>query len=233
MPPKTALKAILFDLDNTLIDFMRFKRETARAAARAMVKKGLPDTQAEIYRKIFEIYDQYGIEYQKTFYKVIFPYKLEIGKAERIQQAAIIAYLKRKFSVLKPYPSVKPILKILKKRSKIGIVTDAPRNKAWQRLVLCGLDDIFDVVVTTDDAGKKKPHKAPFNIALSKLKVKTSEALFVGDNVDRDMAGAKRLGMKTCLAEYGADRRKVKRVKPDYRIKDFKEIIKIIMESNY
>jgi len=233
MTSKTALKAILFDLDNTLIDFMRFKRETARAAARAMVKKGLPDTHSEIYRKIFEIYDQYGIEYQKTFYKVIVSYKLEIGKAEKIQQAAIIAYLKRKFSVLKPYPSVKPILRILKKRSKIGIVTDAPRNKAWQRLVLCGLDDMFDVVVTTDDAGKKKPHSAPFNIALSKLKVKPSDVLFVGDNVDRDMAGAKKLGMKTCLAEYGADRRKVKRVKPDYRIGDFKEIIKIIMKSNY
>jgi len=223
------LKAILFDLDNTLIDFMYFKKETAKAAAKAMVKKGLPATESKIYKRIFEIYDEYGIEYQKTFYQVIKPYNLEVGKAERIQQAAIIAYLKRKFEVLRTYPSVKPILKKLKKKYKLAIVTDAPRNKAWQRLVLSGLDDIFDVVVTTDDAGQKKPHRAPFEMALKKLKIKSSEALFVGDNVDRDMLGAKQLGMKTCLAEYGVERKITKKIKVDYKIKNFKEISKVLI----
>ena len=222
-----SLKAILFDLDNTLIDFMHFKKETAKAAAKAMVQKGLPATESKIYKRIFEIYDEYGIEYQKTFYQVIQPYNLEVGKAERIQQAAIITYLKRKFEVLRTYPSVIPILKRLKKKYKLAIVTDAPRNKAWQRLVLCGLDDIFAVVVTTDDAGQKKPHRAPFEMALKKLKIKPSEALFIGDNVDRDMLGAKQLGMKTCLAEYGVERKITKKVKIDYKLKKFRDILKV------
>ena len=223
-----ALKAIFFDLDSTLIDFMYFKKETAKAAAKAMVKKGLPATESKVYKRIFEIYDEYGIEYQKTFYQIIRPYNLEVGKAERIQQTAIVAYLKRKFEVLRTYPSVKPILKKLKKGYKLAIVTDAPRNKAWQRLVLCGLDDIFDVVVTTDDARKKKPHRAPFEMALKKLKIKPSEALFVGDNVDRDMLGAKRIGMKTCLAKYGVERKTTKKMKTDYTIKEFKEISRVV-----
>ena len=217
------LKAILFDLDNTLIDFMKFKRETARAAARAMAAKGLPDTQANIYRKIFETYDRYGIEYQKTFYRVIKPYGLEVGQAERVQQAAIIAYLKRKFSVLRPYPSVKPVLRALGKRFRLGIVTDAPRNKAWQRLFLCGLDDMFEFVVTADDAGKKKPHRAPFELALKKLGVRPSEVLFVGDNPGRDMKGAKRMGMKTCLAEYGVEK-KMGKTTSDYRIRKLNDL---------
>jgi len=223
-----SLKAILFDLDNTLIDFMYFKKETAKAAAKAMVQKGLPATESKIYKRIFEIYDEYGIEYQKTFYQVIKPYNLEVGRAERIQQAAIVAYLKRKFEVLRTYPSVKPILKKLKKKYTLAIVTDAPRNKAWQRLVICGMDDIFEVVVTTDDAGQKKPHRAPFEMALKKLKIKPSEALFVGDNVDRDMLGAKALGMKTCLAEYGAERTKARKAKTDYKIREFRRILKVI-----
>ncbi|MEW5996042.1 MAG: HAD-IA family hydrolase [Candidatus Micrarchaeota archaeon] len=251
------LKAILFDLDNTLIDFMRFKRETAKAAAKAMVEKGLPDTVPNVYRKIFQTYDRYGIEYQKTFYRVVKSYrnrKLETGNREHIQQAAIIAYLKRKFSVLRSYPSVKPVLEKLGKRFRLGIVTDAPRNKAWQRLVLCGLDGMFEFVVTADDAGKKKPHRAPFRMALERVNVEPSEVLFVGDNPGRDMEGAKRMGMKTCLAEYGLagrgkrgtgnwmaetrkvsasyreaiQKRKTGRARPDYRIRGFGELDRIL-----
>lgn len=224
------IKAILFDLDNTLIDFMRFKTETAKAAAKAMKEKGLPDTEANIYRRIFLAYDRYGIEYQKTFYQVVKSYRnreLDAGNRERIQQAAIIAYLKRKFSVLRPYPSVKPVLRGLGRRFRLGVVTDAPRNKAWQRLVLCGLDGIFEFVVTADDTGKKKPHRAPFELALSRLGVGPSEVLFVGDNPGRDMAGAKRMGMRTCLAAYGLTGGKGK-VRPDYEIRRFGEIKRIV-----
>src|SRR3972149_249357 len=98
------LKAILFDLDNTLINFLHFKVETAKAAATAMVKHGLPATEIRAYGKIFSVYDEKGIEYQKTFYEVVKQYDLEINQAERIQQAGILAYLEKKFQVLHPYP---------------------------------------------------------------------------------------------------------------------------------
>ena len=61
------IKAILFDLDNTLIDFLTFKKETAKAAAKAMVTQGFPLNEIETYGKIFSVYDEKGIEYQKTF----------------------------------------------------------------------------------------------------------------------------------------------------------------------
>ena len=63
------IKAVLFDLDNTLLDFLTFKKETAKAAATAMLKRGLPATEVQVYGKIFSVYDEKGIEYQKTFYR--------------------------------------------------------------------------------------------------------------------------------------------------------------------
>ncbi len=221
-------KAILFDLDNTLLDFWSFKQKAARAAAKAMVRKGLPEKESKVYKRIFEVYDEYGVEYQKTFYQVIHPYKLEVGQAERIQQAAIVAYLKSKFNSLRPYSGVTSTLRKLKKKTQIGIVTDAPRNKAWMRLVLSRLDGLFETVVTTDDTMLKKPHRAPFESALRKLKVDAKDALFVGDNNDRDMLGAKNLGMKVCLAKYGEKFSRTKKVKLDYEIKNFKELLDII-----
>jgi len=60
-----------------------------------------------------------------------------------------------------------------------------------------GIQDCFDVVVTHGAKVKS------FNKALEMLKVKPYECLMVGDNPVRDILGAKRLGMKTCLARYG------------------------------
>ena len=65
------IKGILFDMDNTLLDFMKFKRETAKAAAKAMIRKGLPAKEKEIYEKIFQIYELKGIEI-KNIYVVVF-----------------------------------------------------------------------------------------------------------------------------------------------------------------
>lgn len=218
------LKAIILDLDNTLLDFMQFKTETAKAAAKAMVENGLPATEKEIYEKIFAVYQEKGIEYQKTFYEVIKPYNLEINKAEQIQQAGIVAYLKRKFEVLKPYSEVKPTLEKLRKKGlKLGIVTDAPRNKAWQRLIMAGLENEFDFVITYNDTMEFKPHPSPFKLALEKLKCEPSEVLFVGDHPGKDVKGAKAVGMKTALAEYGQQFHSED--KSDYKIKKFEEIL--------
>jgi HAD superfamily hydrolase (TIGR02253 family) len=220
-------KAILFDLDNTLIDFLTFKKETAKAAARAMVEQGFPFTEIETYGKIFSVYEKKGIEFQKTFRDVIFPENLEVNKSERIQQAAILAYLKRKFDVLRPYQNVLPVLKALRDKGlKLGIVTDAPRNKAWQRLVLTGLENEFDFVITHDDTLKEKPHPTPFFLAVQKLGVLSSACLFVGDSPVRDIKGAKDAGMTTCLAKYGLWKKGNEQA--DYEIEKIEDLLDLV-----
>lgn len=137
------IRAIGFDLDNTLIDFMRFKEETAEAAAKAMVEAGLDEDPSILAEQIFEIYDEYGIEYQKTIGSLLWEKQgiRDFREFERIQQAGIVGYQRRKFQSLKTYPEVKPTLKKLNEKlnESIYIITDAPRNKAWQRMYITGL----------------------------------------------------------------------------------------------
>lgn len=223
------IKAIAFDLDNTLIDFGTFKKETAKAAAKAMVAHGLNADEQDVYAKIWNTYDSKGIEYQKTFSDVLLGYGLEENVFERIQQAAITAYLKTKFEVLRPYHDVKWILMKLKAKGLIlGIITDAPRNKAWQRLVITGLDSSFDLVITHDDTMATKPNPTPFNLFLKKTSLKSEDVLFVGDNPERDVKGAKAVGMKTALAEYGWHLNKDSKEEPNFRIKSILELEKIV-----
>lgn len=220
------IKAVAFDLDNTLIDFSTFKEKTSRAAADAMLEHGLRAKPDELYRKIWAVYEAKGIEYQKTFSDVLSEYELEPNDFERIQQAAISAYLKTKFDVLRPYPQVRKTLETLKRRGMIlGIITDAPRNKAWQRLVITGLWDLFDVVVTHDDTKEFKPSASPFKLFLKKTRLKPEEVLFVGDNPERDVKGAKAAGMKTALAGYGWHLNKDSREKADFHLKSFRELL--------
>lgn len=224
------IRAIIFDLDNTLIDFLTFKKETAKAAAAAMVKRGLPIDEIQAYGRIFSVYDGKGIEYQKTFHDVIEPFCLEVNQAERIQQAAILAYLKKKFDVLRPYPMVKPTLAKLRKDYRLGIVTDAPRNKSWQRLVLTGLEEEFEFVISFDDSNEKKPGRRPYELALERLGLLAPACLFVGDNPERDLKGAKELGMRTCWARYGSLRKSTE-AKPDLEIGRFEDLLTAIKRS--
>lgn len=222
------LAALAFDLDNTLINFMLFKRKTAQAAAAAMVENGLPLSKEEAEEKIFEIYSKKGIEYQKTFFDVVYPFHLPLNKAERIQQAGILAYLKTKFAVLHPYPDVPQTLMELRAKYKLAVVTDAPRNKAWQRLLLTNLANYFDTVITFHDTNASKPSQEPFQKLLTTLALEPSQILFTGDNLSRDIKGAKEAGMRTCFAKYGAVIGMDNSVHPDFEIERFSELLEII-----
>jgi len=222
------LKAILFDLDNTLLDFSGFKRESALAAAKAMKKTGVPLTEKELYARIFKVYDAKGIEYSRTFGDVLYGLEMDQHHIERARQAAIIAYTKKKYECLKPRAKAIQLLSSLKLKYKLGIVTDAPREKAWQRLVLAGLDGFFYPVVTYNDTLEHKPSLKPFELALYLLKVKPDEVLFVGDFPERDIIGAKKAGLHTCLAKYGCIDYKEEMDLADYSIDKIEELGTVI-----
>ncbi len=220
------IRAVTFDLDNTLIDFMKMKAKASDAAARAMVKAGLKLPASQCRKDLYERYLK-DIEGEKVFQDFLKEHK---SSSDRILAAAINAYLKVKQEYLRPYPGVKATLKRLKKRGiKLAIVTDAPRLKACQRLDSMGIAGYFDAVVGLEDTGKKKPSALPFRKALRLLKVKPEEAMHVGDRPERDLKGAKAAGMKTCLADYGYVHQPNKGfIRPDCKIKRIEELLRIV-----
>lgn len=223
------VKAVLFDLDNTLIDFMRVKQTSVDAALNAMIGAGLNMSKESASKKLYELYWKQGIEDQTIFQKFLLKVT---GKVDyKILAAGIVAYRKAQVGVLEPYAQVRPTLIKLRERGlKLAIVTDAPKLKAWIRLVEMRLDDFFDVVVAFEDTEKKKPEKAPFLAATRQLKAKPGECLMVGDMPERDIEGAKALGMKTAFAKYGAA--KGASVRSDYTLKSIEEILHIVKKSS-
>jgi putative hydrolase of the HAD superfamily len=220
------IKAVILDVDNTLIDFLKMKRMACSEAVDAMIDAGLKIKKDKALKILYELYGVYGIEYQKIFQKFL---KKVSGKIDyKVLAYAILAYRRVKDGFLAPYPGAKQALISLKEKGlKLAVVTDAPRLQAWLRLSAMKLDDFFDIVVALEDTGKLKPHKLPFEAALKKLKVKPSECLMVGDNPERDVKGAKALGMKTCHAKYGLTY-KADKTKADFVIKNIKELPAVV-----
>jgi len=219
------IKAVIFDLDNTLIDFLKMKKISCNAAIDAMIGAGLNVKREKAIKALFELYDMYGMEEKKIFQKFL---KKLTGKIDyRILASGIVAYRRVRTGLLEPYPNVDYVLLKLKGRGiKIAIVSDAPRLKAWVRLVSVKLANYFEIVVTFDDTKQRKPSKLPFKAALKQLNLKPSECLMVGDWPDRDIKGANALGMQTCFARYGNP--KIKNSYADYEISNIKELIDIV-----
>ncbi len=213
------IKAVIFDLDNTLIDFKRLKKTCCEEAISAMINSGLKIPKEKSMKILYSLFSEHGMEDHTIFQKFL---KRTTGKIDYKKLAhAINAY--RRARILTPYAGVKETLKKLKEKNlKLAIVSDAPKLKAWLRLTAMEIDDFFDVVVALEDTGRLKPSKLPFRAALKQLKVKPSECLMVGDRPERDMKGAKALGMKTCFAKYGYEG-KIKG-RWDFEINDIKEL---------
>jgi FMN phosphatase YigB (HAD superfamily) len=72
------------------------------------------------------------------------------------------------------------------------IVTDLTAQIQFRKIVYFGLDHYFDYIVTSEEAGFDKPHAAPFQIALQKLRLKGNCIWMIGDNPENDIAGAQR-----------------------------------------
>lgn len=219
------IKAVIFDLDNTLIDFMKMKQEAVKSAVNAMIKTGLKIDEREGCKRLMITYLRLGIESETAFQEFL---KNELGKAdEKMLAAAINAYLKTKDRFMKHYPNVKLTLRELKRKGiKLVIVTDAPKVKAYQRLLAIGIEKYFDFVIGFEDTGKKKKTELPLRMAVERLKLDPEEIMMVGDSIKRDIIPARKLGMTSVLAKYGS-REKIGKIKPHHEINDIKEILSL------
>jgi putative hydrolase of the HAD superfamily len=224
------IKLVIFDLDNTLTDFVRMKEVSIEAAIQAMIDAGLLVAPDRIRGEIMKIYEEEGIEYQKVFNKLLV--KLTGQVDYKILAAGIVGYRRAREAALVLYPHVRvTLIHLLSRGLKLAVISDAPRQEAWLRLCYLQLHHMFDMVITYEDTGEYKPSPAPFRMVLDKMGIKPDEALMVGDWPERDIVGAAELGIRTVFARYG-DTFGTKESGADFEIDDAFGLVKIVEKLN-
>ena len=196
------IKGVIFDLDNTLLDFMKMKEFAVKAAVKGMIEAGLMVNEDDSYTEIVTIYEQLGWENQKVFDVFI---EKQLGHVEHKYLAAgIVAYRRAREANLMAYPNVnKTLMALAKSGIKLGVVSDAPSREAWMRIYYLNLYHFFDVVITFDDTGERKPSEKPIKMSVKALGLAPEDTIMVGDWPERDVVGAQKIGMKTAFARYG------------------------------
>ena len=220
------IKLIIFDIDNTLTDFIRMKDTSIGAAIESMIDAGLMFPPERIKEEIYRIYEEEGIEYQKVFNQLLLNL---IGEVDyKILAAGIVGYRRAREASLVLYPHVKvTLIELMKRGLKLAVISDAPRQEAWLRLCYLQLHHIFDIVLTHEDTGEYKPSPAPFELVLEKMGIGPDEAMMIGDWPERDIVGASELGIRTVFAKYG-DTFGTETSGADYEIDDIFGLVDIV-----
>ena len=224
------IRAIIFDLDNTLLDFVKMKQFAVKAAITAMIEAGLNVDEEKAYQDIFDLYVEKGWENQQVFDDYL---NQTVGKvSNKILAAGIDSYRRAREATLLVYPNVnKTLIELIKMGIQLSVVSDAPSRAAWMRLYYLNLHHVFDPVLTFDDTGVRKPSPKPFEMALEIMKSTPDEVLMIGDWPERDVVGAKQIGMKTIFARYG-DTFGTVDSGADWDVNDIYELVDIVKELN-
>jgi len=215
-----AVKAVLFDMDNTLWDFVAAKK----AACRAVVEHAGSGDVEELY----SYFRRLGVGFEDPGNVV--EYLLDIGADPSCVMPCCKVYEKVKIASISPYPGVCETLETLASADlSLAVVTDAHSSQARARLRKAGLDDYFACVVSPDISGQRKPDPASFLHALSALSTAPSHAMVVGDSIRREIEPGRALGMRTAYALYGDQSDgPVPLCRPDYVLGSIRDLIAIV-----
>jgi putative hydrolase of the HAD superfamily len=113
---------------------------------------------------------------------------------------------------------------------RLAIVSNGSSRNQRRKLMQTGLAEICSVVLISGETGVEKPDPAMFRLALDALDCDAESALFVGDDPDRDIAGASRAGLMTCWVALGRSLDALT-VKPTFHIKTILELETLVLHE--
>jgi len=192
-PKILMIKAVLFDLDDTLLDreasvvyFIEQQYERLRHLFDIVPRD-------EYVRRFIEL-DDHGSVTKDIVYRQI---ESEFGLDGAWQE--LLADFKSHFDdYCLNLPGLEQMLDTLQAQNRrLGIITNGPSPFQEQKIEAMGIADYFSVILVSAAEGVRKPDAEIFRRAVTRLDVEPHEAIFVGDNPTADIAGAQAFGMQT------------------------------------
>ena len=223
-------ETILFDLDDTLFDFVTSEKNALSHAFQAFdlpaglagyhgsyreISKGLwseleqgkmnlSDLGVERFKRLFQ---EYGLQINaETFNRTYLEF---LGKEAHLIHGA--EELCHQFQ-----------------NRRLVVITNGFQEVQWSRIKRSPLHNTFDYIITSEEAGFQKPEKGIFDFVFSKLKISDkNKVLMVGDSLTSDIQGGINYGIDTCWFNRHRQENHTD-VQPNYEIYELKDLIEVV-----
>lgn len=235
----TDLKAILFDVDDTLFD-----RKGAQLMVLEVIAREFCDLLASVDREamveaflesdrltILELYgDIYTVENVRIRRAQVFLDLLGLDEAhaDAIAELYVEAYPRMNA----PVDGAVAVVEALASRFQLGIVSNGLPDVQYRKLETLGIRHLFDCVVLSEELGIRKPDPRIFWHATGLLGREPEECLYVGDSYTADVVGGKKAGVQVCWFNPGGLHPAQVGVESDYEIRTLDKILEILREAD-
>ncbi len=205
---------IFFDLDRTLWDFDKSSLEAFDEIFEKRNLKSLGIKSVKVFhdvydvhnRKLWDLYREGGIAKEvlrgRRFYLTLKDFGIDNPELAELIGMDYVTLSPLKVNL---FPQVIATLEYLKPKYKLHIITNGFQEVQEIKMKASGLNKYFATMVTSEEAGIKKPNPAIFQYALKMAGAAVSESLMVGDDPDVDILGAKQIGMNQVLFDPNSD----------------------------
>ena len=226
-------RAILFDFDNTLINYTQCEQEALR---HTVLTHGIVQDEAAEWTRFQQIFNPINWSYWEnrqqytrneltlyTFRDTLQHYVGDIHAAELLSET----YWDKFCNSCYFEPGAHEALRHISASYQVGLITNGYGESQRKRLRACGIEQYFDALVISDEVGIRKPNPRIFEIALQQLQVGREEVLFVGDSITDDYYGARNAGISFC--HYNRDHSAISDdIKPLFQIKLLSELQELL-----
>jgi putative hydrolase of the HAD superfamily len=239
------IRAVAFDVNGTLVRIWTEDgmEEIFRAAAHFLTYQGIDLCRDQVRELYFQImaeqqhgspeeypeFDGVGIwrriisEHQTDFSRGLPAAKLEHMPLFLTEMSRGIS--RRRLGL---YPNAREVLDELRERYPLAIVTDAQSAYARPELHRVGLLGYFDPIIVSGDHGYRKPDQRLFQFALDGMNVAAEHAVYVGNDMHRDIFGAREAGLTTVMFDSDQGKKAYRDCAPDYTITDLRDLLAIL-----
>ena len=235
------IRAVLFDINGTLVDISTDENmeEIYRAIGHFLTYQGITLHRWEVRDRYFALMQAHRLRSPETFveWDAITLWhdfiQAEASDYTRALSPEYLAQLPRFLAELhrgsarrrlRLYPQVQETLELLRGRYAMAVVTDAQNVYALPEMEAVGLRKYFDPIIVSGNYGYRKPDARLFYHALDGLAVRPEQALFLGNDLYRDIYGAQQVGMKAIHITYQQSSPPEQNITPDYVIAGIEEL---------
>lgn len=230
-----SLKAIFFDIDDTLFSTSTFAERARENSVEAMIAMGVRCDRKTMLRELEEVVEEFSSNYEHHYDKLLsrLPLECTIGlNASLVIAAGVVAYHETKFRELSSYDDVTEVLQLLSRYPlTLGVISSGLTLKQMEKLIRLKVYPYLSpaAILISDQVGIGKPNPKLYLRAAERVGVQPGDAMYVGDHPIHDVDAAKAAGFRTIW-----NRREGKHLdqkgttKPDHVIFNFWDLLDLV-----